>query len=70
MHQPTHLAGVAVPGHDGCDQGGDPDGVRAGVGVVLVELHQVVDGEDNADNVDSDPEKVDDVVSGRRNSSL
>ena len=30
----------------------------------------MVDGEDNADDVDSDPEKVDDVVSGRRNSSL
>ena len=22
MHQPTHLAGVAVPGHDGGDQDG------------------------------------------------
>ena len=62
MHQPTHLAGVAVPGHDGCDQGGDPHGVGAGVGVVAVQLDQVVDGQPDADDVHEDPEEVDDVV--------
>ena len=62
MHQPTHLAGVAVPGHDGGDQGCDPHGVGAGVGVVAVQLDQVVDGQPDADDVHEDPEEVDDVV--------
>ena len=59
-----HLAGVSVRADDGGDEGGDPHGVGAGVGVVLVELDQVVDGQHDADDVDGDPEEVDDVVSG------
>ena len=59
----THLTGVRVVADDGGDERGDPHRVGAGVGVVLVELDEMVDGKCDADNVDGDPEKVDDVMS-------
>ena len=60
-----YLTLVAVARDDGGDEGGDPHGVGAGVGVVPVELDQVVDGQPDADNVHEDPEEVDDVVAER-----
>ena len=59
---PAYLTGVAVPWDDGGDEGGHPHRVGAGVGVVPVELDQVVDGQPDADDVHEDPEEVDDVV--------
>lgn len=59
---PAHLTGVAVPGDQRGDEGGHPYSVGAGVGVVPVELDQVVDGQTYADDVHEDPEEVDDVV--------
>ena len=59
----THLTGVRVVADDGGDERGDPHRVGAGVGVVLVQLDEMVDGKCDADNVDGDPEKVDDVMS-------
>ena len=44
------------------DEGGDPDGVRAGVGVVSVQLNQVVQRQHDADYVHEDPQEVDDIM--------
>ena len=60
-----YLTLVAVARDDGGDEGGDPHSVGAGVGVVPVQLYQVVDGQSDADNVHEDPEEVDDVVAER-----
>ena len=66
LYKSLHLTGVGVRADHGGDEGGHPHGVRAGVGVVLVELDEVVDGQHDADDIDGDPEKVNDVVSGER----
>ena len=57
-----YLTLVAVARDDGGDEGGDPHRVGARVGVVPVQLDQVVDGQPDADYVHEDPEEVDDVV--------
>lgn len=58
----SHLTGIAVARDDGGHESGHPDGVGAGVGVVPVQLDQVVNGQPDTDNVHEDPEEVDDVV--------
>ena len=61
----SHLTGVAVSGYQGCDQAGHPHCVSAGVGVVPVQLQQVVDGQQDADYVDKYPQEVNDIMTKR-----
>ena len=58
----SHLTGIAVCGHQRCDQTGHSHRVSTRVGVVPVQLQQVVDGQQDADNVDKYPQEVYDIV--------
>lgn len=56
---------VVVDGDHRGDEAGHANGLQVGAGQVLVQLVEVVHGEENTENVDEDPEDVEDVVPER-----